>query len=411
MACRNELPKGAGLVRLKGLPTPYHGLRNRPQVVRNWHQEGKCRMIDSSDELLDIATSLEELAAQGRGPNILGRVNRLRQAAEDVGKAWSNSWMGVQANTYYADLDPPPPGMPFNTDTRIYRNDGWNAYEPEQVASTIRKRAGNPDMGPATDFVQHAAVAFRRHQSTLLSIIEVASDRTEAGYLLDRKERITQLHLVSENDYINSWTPTKVITQESLIRQGKRTPPHLTVLAKMLSVRTTIENIAELAEIARQVAEHLARQDNQPKPRSAHGTNVFIGHGNSPIWLQLKDFIGGELGLSVDEFDGVPTAGMAISDRLMAMLDSAGIAFLVMTGEDEQPSGELRPRENVVHEAGLFQGKLGFERAIVLLEEGCEKFSNNAGLVHISFRKDNITDTFHGVRKALEREGMLPIAP
>ena len=368
-------------------------------------------MTDSSDELLDIATSLEELAAQGQGPNILGRLNRLKQAAEDVGKAWSNSWMGVQANTYYANLEPPPPDMPFNTDTRTYRNDGWNAYQPEQVVAAIKERAGNLDMRPATDFAKRAELAFRRHQSNLLSIIEVASDGTESQYILNRKAEITRLNLVSENDYINSWTPTTVITHESLLRQGKRTPPHLTVLAQMTSAQTTIANIEELAEIAKQIAEHLARQMSQPLPSSVHGKNVFIGHGKSPIWLQLKEFIRGELGLQVDEFDGVPTAGMAISDRLMAMLDSAQIAFLVMTGEDEQPSGELRARENVVHEAGLFQGRLGFERAIVLLEEGCEKFSNNAGLVHISFRKDTLTDTFHGVRKALEREGMLPTAP
>ena len=89
------------------------------------------------------------------------------------------------------------------------------------------------------------------------------------------------------------------------------------------------------------------------------------------------------------------------------MLDSAAIAFLVMTGEDEQMDGELRPRENVVHEAGLFQGGLGFERAIVLLEEGCEKFSNNAGLGHINFPRNNIRAAFQDVREVLERAGIL----
>jgi predicted nucleotide-binding protein len=52
------------------------------------------------------------------------------------------------------------------------------------------------------------------------------------------------------------------------------------------------------------------------------------------------------------------------------MLDDAGFAFLVLTGEDELKEGQLQARMNVVHEAGLFQGRLGFEKAIVLLEEG-----------------------------------------
>lgn len=34
----------------------------------------------------------------------------------------------------------------------------------------------------------------------------------------------------------------------------------------------------------------------------------------------------------------------------------------------------------LIHEAGLFQGHLGFEQAILLLEDGCEEFSNIYGL-------------------------------
>jgi predicted nucleotide-binding protein len=40
----------------------------------------------------------------------------------------------------------------------------------------------------------------------------------------------------------------------------------------------------------------------------------------------------------------------------------------------------------VIHEAGLFQGKLGFARAIVLLEQDCNEFSNIAGLQADPFR-------------------------
>ena len=89
------------------------------------------------------------------------------------------------------------------------------------------------------------------------------------------------------------------------------------------------------------------------------------------------------------------------------MLDTAGFAFLIMTGEDEQNDGQLRARENVVHEAGLFQGRLGFTSAIILLEEGCEEFSNIIGLGQIRFLKGNIKATFEGIREVLEREGIL----
>ena len=56
-----------------------------------------------------------------------------------------------------------------------------------------------------------------------------------------------------------------------------------------------------------------------------------------------------------------------------------------MTAEDEHSDGTTHARENVVHEAGLFQGKLGFSKAIILLEEGCKEFSNIEGLGQIRF--------------------------
>jgi len=73
------------------------------------------------------------------------------------------------------------------------------------------------------------------------------------------------------------------------------------------------------------------------------------------------------------------------------MLESAAFAFLIMTREDEHADGSLHARLNVVHEAGLFQGRLGFKRAIILLEDGCEEFSNIYGLGQIRFPIGNIS--------------------
>jgi hypothetical protein len=143
------------------------------------------------------------------------------------------------------------------------------------------------------------------------------------------------------------------------------------------------------------------------RPNSPTSTTVFIGHGRSEIWRQLKDLLGDRLGLTVDEFNRVSTAGVATTDRLSAMLDAADVAFLVMTAEDEQPDGQFRARENVVHEAGLFQRRLGFQRAIVLVEEGCEEFSNIFGLGQIKFQKGNIKSAFEEIRMFLERENII----
>ena len=136
-------------------------------------------------------------------------------------------------------------------------------------------------------------------------------------------------------------------------------------------------------------------------------TTVFLGHGRFHIWRELKDFLEDRLGLRVDEFNRIPTAGIATTERLSAMLDAASIAFLVMTAEDEQADGQFRARENVIHEVGLFQGRFGFQRAIVLLEEGCQEFSNITGLGQIRFPPGSISAAFEEIRKVLEREGFI----
>ena len=108
-----------------------------------------------------------------------------------------------------------------------------------------------------------------------------------------------------------------------------------------------------------------------------------------------------------DEFNAAPSAGIANVARLKKMLDDAAFAFLVLTAEDERADGVMQARMNVVHEAGLFQGRLGFEKAIILLEEGCDEFSNIHGLGQIRFPSVSINATFEEVRRVLEREGII----
>ncbi|WP_226376080.1 TIR domain-containing protein [Pectobacterium quasiaquaticum] len=137
------------------------------------------------------------------------------------------------------------------------------------------------------------------------------------------------------------------------------------------------------------------------------GKNVFIGHGRSSLWRELKDFIKDKLQLPYDEFNRVPVAGLSNALRLQQMLDQSCIAFLIMTAEDELQDGNKQARMNVVHEVGLFQGRLGFEKAIVLLEEGCEEFSNINGLGQIRFPAGNISAIFEHIRDVLERESVI----
>jgi len=146
------------------------------------------------------------------------------------------------------------------------------------------------------------------------------------------------------------------------------------------------------------------RIPEQEEEEEQEETRVFIGHGQDPQWRDLKDHLHEKHGYDVEAYEIGSRAGHTIRDMLEEMLDESSFALLVMTGEDETKDGKLLARQNVVHEAGLFQGKLGFSRAIILLEDGTEEFSNIHGLQQIRFSKGNIKESFGDVLAVLKRE-------
>ncbi len=131
---------------------------------------------------------------------------------------------------------------------------------------------------------------------------------------------------------------------------------------------------------------------------------IFIGHGASSQWRDLKDHLHDSHGYEVKAYEVGARAGHVIRDILEEMMDSSSFALLVHTGEDETADGLLRARQNVIHETGLFQGRLGFGRAIVLLENGTEAYSNLQGVHQIRYAKGNIKETYGEVLATLRRE-------
>ena len=141
-----------------------------------------------------------------------------------------------------------------------------------------------------------------------------------------------------------------------------------------------------------------------PPPPPPEKPKIFIGHGNSPIWRDLKDQLQDKHDFEVIAYEVGARAGHEIRDILEDMLNKSSFAILVLTAEDETKKGEFYPRLNVVHELGLFQGHLGFSRSIALLEEGTQDFSNINGVQQIRFSKGNIKETFGDVLATLHRE-------
>jgi hypothetical protein len=369
------------------------------------------------EELFELAKKLDEAAGAIESENIARPLDALEKAANEVNRSFSGSWLGYHSCVYYADLLPAPPGANFSQEwglKKLFGSDmgsrgNWREFDPEDVKARIYHKAGEPDLDASREAAVIAQKCFNSSKSEILSILTNELDERADGFLGKLKDDLAKLKPMSKGDVARHWYPNGQIMTRDMVAlgQGTRVPPHIDPLAEVAAIRHSSGICEAAAEISRKAASHLERKNRRKKANDRVGTNVFIGHGRSTAWRELKDFVGDRLNLPWDEFNRIPVAGVANIARLSEMLDAAAIALLVMTAEDEMADGAFQARMNVVHEAGLFQGRLGFTKAIVLLEEGCEQFSNIHGLGQISFPKGIIAASFEEVRRVLEREGLL----
>ncbi|MCX6221428.1 MAG: nucleotide-binding protein [Bacteroidia bacterium] len=144
-----------------------------------------------------------------------------------------------------------------------------------------------------------------------------------------------------------------------------------------------------------------------PRQKSIGGGKVFIGHGRSQLWARVQLFLQDDLKLKTVTFESESRTSETIVNILEEFLNESSFAVLIMTAEDETSDGKIRPRQNVIHEAGLFQGRLGFDKVVILKQMETEDFSNIAGLQYIPFSKDNIEQCFYELQRKLKKSGMI----
>lgn len=146
---------------------------------------------------------------------------------------------------------------------------------------------------------------------------------------------------------------------------------------------------------------------SQPKSQSKGEGQIFIGHGRSQLWARLQVYLQDELKLQTLSFETESHTSEAIINILDDLLNKASYAILILTAEDETNKGRIRARQNVIHEVGLFQGRLGFNKVILLKQDETEEFTNIAGLQYIPFTGDNIEQTFYLLQRALRKSCLI----
>lgn len=367
-------------------------------------------------ELLGMAESLVQKAE--RFKSIHGDdLKAVMDAATILQQSWSGSNLGYHAFVYYEGLQPRPPGAQFSAEwglqdtsfTGMGSRGAWCEYPPDAVKRALYENAGNPDLTIAERDSAALARTVEDSRDNLVSELSVALDAGTDEFLCKLRDEAAAIRLTDAHSLSRALLPHGQVMSRDMnaITAGLQLAPHQQVIAQIAALQVPADLAGRLSQIARKADSHMQRKQKSMRREQRLGINVFIGHGRSLLWRELKDFIVGRLRLPYEEFNRVPVAGVTNIARLSEMLDGAGCALIVLTAEDEQADGAMRARMNVIHEVGLFQGRLGFTKAIVLLEEGCDEFSNIQGLGQIRFPKGRIAAAFEEIRAVLEREGMV----
>lgn len=189
-----------------------------------------------------------------------------------------------------------------------------------------------------------------------------------------------------------------------LLRVGNSRTFQFSTNGPRCRLRVELPERAQIERVFRVFEEAEAASVIEPKQEPPELPRIFIGHGRDQQWRLLSEHLRDHHGFDVVAYESGARAGHAIRDILEEMIAKSTFAFLVFTAEDEVADGQMRARQNVVHEAGLFQGKLGFSRAVVILEEGVESLSNLDGLQYIQFRRGNIREAFGDAVATIRRE-------
>ena len=177
---------------------------------------------------------------------------------------------------------------------------------------------------------------------------------------------------------------------------------------------STVKRIVEIINNLNSLNENdLQNEINQMIPKTQtikseiNDGYVFIGHGRNKIWARLQIYLKDELKLQTMVFEDESHTSESMVPILEDFLSKAMFAVMILTAEDETAEGTVRARQNVIHEIGLFQGRVGFKKVVLLKQEGIEEFTNVSGLQYIPFKDNNIEQTFYELQRTLKREGLI----
>jgi predicted nucleotide-binding protein len=364
--------------------------------------------------LRDIEAECLRLSATDISSERADVKERYEERLSQLEAAHSQSWFGDHSSTYFDGFQTPPAGRSFDVEWGFIpgfsgsHNPGWRIYSRDEIRHFVFHDIGEDIFYELNNLAEDLTSKFSTVRDQTLDVLDALStsrsSKSLSRYVSKVENEIKPFGIV---EYINDrlQSAPRITRDSEEIAKGQAAPAHVQYRGAIQSLVVNRRRLKDLAAVVRNVIESSSYESEPIVPGASR--KIFIGHGRSEQWRVLKDFIKERLNLEFDEFNRISAAGINTQERLSEMLSECSFAFLVLAGEDLHGDGALHARENVIHESGLFQGRLGWRKAIIVLEDGCEEFSNIVGLGQIRFAKGNIATCFEDIRRVLEREGVV----
>jgi predicted nucleotide-binding protein len=347
-------------------------------------------------------------------------VQRLKESAEEIGKAWSKGWFGYHARIYKEDLLPVRSGEYWDTDlawdpTADTRGE-WAEFANESIFDAVRERAGNPNMEEIDSAVTEIGQIFDKIKNEATAILAAISAKDE--FLAGEKKKIESLvrnHTAQE--FARNAAPTELrYPLDSRARhEGLGLPPHLQIVGLCFERNSFAKACRQLAVELDRVVTYLSastkvsllsnRIDNGvPDMSQENATRVFVIHGRNLALLEELRIWFDSLGLHAKAFDdlraemgGSPTImevihkGMTEARAIVVLITPDEAAFLRPEFQRETDSRDdkerWQARPNVLFEAGMAFAMAGSKRTLLLVA-GAELFSDVAGIHYLGIPQD-----------------------
>lgn len=229
--------------------------------------------MNTSEDLFAVARKLSDRCNRLEDADFSESLDKLEEAANQVGKSWGGSWFGYHSCVYYEGFTEPPPGARFSQewglmDFAIGDTVGdWREYRFSDVIDTIKEIAGNPDITtPQEKESKEVEECFEEAQSVVVSrLYSVLKTKSEDKYISDLLDKVEKEKIFHANDFIKYRMPSGSIICRDLTaaEKGPWIPPHFSILAHVNAIRQPFKACCNLSKIVRRAALHLENEEKE----------------------------------------------------------------------------------------------------------------------------------------------------